>query len=153
MSINIGGFGTKLRLIASVTFPTGIDISQFSHDADPLDIPAMIIAGAEMGANGDMANWNIANPLAANFSVFAKTDDDKNLAVLFEANRVAKGKKGANDIITLTALYPDGSTVTFDGGVLIQGMPADAIASGEAKTKSKTYNFMFENITRANATA
>lgn len=150
MSINIGGFGTKLRLIASTTFPSGIDITQFSHDADPLDIPTMIIGGAEMGANGDMAVWSPANPIAANFSIFAKSDDDKNLGVLFEANRVSKGKRGANDSIIITALYPDGSTVTFSNGILIQGMPADAVASGEAKIKSKTYNFMFENLARAN---
>lgn len=145
MANNISGFGASVRLVASTTFPQGITITQFADDSDPIDIPSLQIADKAMGVNGDLYTWSKANPLIYNMSVGPDTDDDINLQILLEANRVAKGKTSALDDITISVLYPDGSTATYSGGTITDGMPGNAIASA-GRLKSKTYNFAFENL-------
>lgn len=141
---NISGFGLKIQLVASVTFPAGITLTQFADDADPFDVPSQQIADKAMGLNGDIVTWAKANPIPVNLAMVPSGDDDRNLAVLLEANRVGKGKQGARDVITMTGIYPDGSTVTFSNGVITDGMLASAVASA-GRLKSKTYAFSFEN--------
>lgn len=141
---DISGFGLQINVKASTTFPTGFVVSQFADDADPFDLPDMTIAESAMGMNGDLVTWNTANPITINLSVVPGSEDDKNLATLFEANRVGKGKQSAKDVITMTAVYADGKTLTLSQGVITNGNPGDSIASAGRK-KSKTYGFVFEN--------
>lgn len=141
---DIAGFGLQINLIASVTFPAGIVITQFADDADPFDIPSIQIADKAMGLNGDMVVWGKANPIALTLNVIPQSDDDRNLAILAEANRVGKGKSGARDRITLTGVYPDGRTVTLNEGAIMDAMPGDSVASA-GRLKSKAYIFAFEN--------
>jgi len=145
MANNISGFGASVRLVASTTFPAGITITQFADDSDPLDIPSLQIADKAMGVNGDLYTWSKANPLPLNLSVGPDTNDDINLAILLEANRVVKNKKSSLDDITISCLYPDGSTATYSGGSITDGMPGNAISSA-GRLKTKTYNFAFENF-------
>lgn len=148
MSQNISGFGLTLNLRASKTFPAGFDISQFADDADPFDSPSLQVADAAMGLNGHMVTWSIANPLALTLNVIPGGTDDLNLAQLLEANRAALGKRPVGDVITLTGTYPDGKTVTWSGGAITDGMPANSVASA-GRLKSKPYQFKFENKTEA----
>ena len=141
---NISGFGLKIVLKASQTFPNGIDITQFADDADPFDTPNITIAETAMGLNGDLVSWNTAVPIVTTLNVIPGSDDDKNLGILLEANRVGRGKLSVRDDITLTGIYADGTTVTYSGGVITDGMPADSAASSGRK-KSKGYTFNFEN--------
>ena len=97
-----------------------------------------------MGLNGDLIPWSKANPIKLSMGIIPSSQDDTLLGILFEANRVGKGKLGARDIITLTALYPNGDFITFINGVITDGMPGQAIASA-GRYKSKVYNFVFEN--------
>lgn len=143
MSTDISGFGLQLSIVGSVTFPTGFGVSQFADDADPLDIPELTIGEAAMGLNGDLVTWSKAVPIPVNIAVVPNSDDDKNLAILFDANKVQRGKQPAGDEITMTAIYADGSTVTLTGGKLIAGMQSNSVASA-GRLKSKTYKFMFE---------
>lgn len=145
MANNISGFGASVRLVASTTFPTGITITQFADDSDPIDIPSLQIADKAMGVNGDLYTWSKANPLPFTLSVGPDTNDDINLAILLEANRVAKGKKSALDDITVSILYANGSTSTYSGGSITDGMAGNAIASA-GRLKTKTYVFAFENL-------
>lgn len=140
-------FGLKVQLAASQTFPAGINITQFADDADPFDSPSVQIRDKAMGVNGDLITWSKANPVPVTINVIATSDDDKNLAVLFEANRVGKGKQGARDVISLTVVYPDGRTTSFSQGVITDGMPSDSAASS-GRLKTKAYVFAFENVTR-----
>jgi len=140
-------FGLKVQLVASQTFPSGITISQFADDADPFDSPSIQIRDKAMGVNGDLITWSKATPVPVTLNVIATSDDDKNLAVLFEANRVGKGKQGARDVIGMTAVYPDGRTASFSQGVITDGMSADSAASS-GRLKTKAYVFAFENVTR-----
>ncbi len=146
MASNISGFGLSIRLVASVTFPAGITLTQFSDDTDPFDIPSIQIADKAMGINGDLITWSKANPIITTMGFIPDSQDDINLSIILEANRVAKNKTSAFDSITLTGIYPDGSSVTLANGTITDGMPANAVASA-GRLKSKTYSFVFENKT------
>jgi len=147
---DISGFGLRVRLVASTTFPAGITLSQFADDADPFDMPSQQIGDKAMGLNGDLVFWSKANPLAATVNMIPGSDDDKNLKILLEANRVGRGKFSSKDIITLTGVYPDGSTVTLSNGKLTDGMTAKSVASA-GRMKTGTYVFTFESIARTGA--
>lgn len=144
---DISAFGIRVRLIASVTFPTGIDITQFADDADSLDVPVQQIRDKAMGVNGDLITWSKANPLLVNLNVIPNSDDDRNIAVLLEANRVSRGKRSAGDVITLVASYASGVTQTWSQGCITDGIPGNALASS-GRMKSKPYSFAFEALAR-----
>lgn len=140
---DISGFGIRVTIVGSVTFPQGFTVTQFADDGDPIDTPQQQIMDKAMGLNGDMVAWAKANPIMANVSVIPDTDDDRNLAALAEANRVGRGKTSARDIITMTVIYPDDSTVTLNNGKLTDAPLSTSIASAGRK-KTKVYNFAFE---------
>lgn len=144
---DISVFGIRVQVVASQTFPAGINITQFADDADPFDAPSMQIRDKAMGVNGDLISWSKANPIGVTLNVVPNSEDDKNLGVLFEANRVGKGKQGARDVISITAVYPDGKTASFTQGVITDGQPANS-AQSSGRMKSKAYTFAFENVNR-----
>lgn len=144
---DISGFGLKVRLIGSITFPAGFNVTQFADDADPFDLPSMQIRDKAMGINGDLVTWSKANPIMATLSLIPNSEDDRNMQILFEANRVGKGKQGARDIITLVAIYPDGRVWTGNQGVITDGPPGSGVASA-GRLKSNAYMFAFENLSR-----
>lgn len=144
MSVNISGFGLQARVIASKTYPAGITVTQFADDADPFDTPSMDIADDSMGLNGDLLIAEKATTIRGTLAMVPGSDDDKLLAILFEANRVGKGKKSARDKITLTVMYPDGTQTTHAEGLIKSGMPSKSVASA-GRYKSMVYGFAFEN--------
>ena len=145
---DISGLGIRVRLTASATFPAGITLTQFADDADSLDVPSQQIADKGMGVNGDLVTWSVANPLNLTVNLIPGSDDDLNMSVLLEANRGARGKQSAQDVITLAAMYPDGTTQVWSPGRITDGMPGKAIASA-GRMKSKAYMFTFENLVRS----
>lgn len=144
MANNISGFGLQVSLIALPTFPQGIVLTQFADDSDPFDLPSLQIADKAMGVNGDLVTWSRANPITVTLNIIPGSEDDKNMQVLFELNRVGRGKFGTNDKITLTAIYPDGTTLTLTEGKITDGTPGKSVASA-GRLKSKSYSFAFEN--------
>ncbi|HAW0896329.1 TPA: hypothetical protein JLK53_004046 [Escherichia coli] len=144
---DVAGFGLQVRLIASKSYPSGFTITEFADDADPFDLPALQINDAGMGLNGDMVVWSKANPISFALAVIPKSEADKNLSVVFEANRAARGKKPAKDVITVVGIYPDGSTITLTPGVIYDGLPGNSVASA-GRYKSKVFNFRFEGMSR-----
>lgn len=145
---DISGFGLQVRIVASETYPSGFTVTQFADDSDPFDSPSQQIKDKAMGVNGDLVVWSKANPINTTLNIIPNTEDDKNLAILYEANRVARGKKNVHDVITMTAIYPDGSQKTLSNGALTDGVPGNSVASA-GRLKSKPYAFTFENITGA----
>lgn len=141
---DISGFGLKVQMIASVTYPIGIVVTEFADDTDPFDLPSLQIADTAMGLNGDLISWSKANPIKVTLSVIANSISDDLLAILLEANRVGRGKTGARDIITMTGIYPSGSFITLSNGIITNGMPGNGVASA-GRLKTKTYEFAFEN--------
>lgn len=144
---DISGFGIRVHLVASNTYPTGITLTQFADDADPLDVPAKTIAEVAMGLNGDMLKWSSANPDLMNLSLIPGSQDDLDMQVLLAANTVSKGRRSARDVLTATVIYPDGRQVTKSNGALLQGPPQNSVASS-GRMKSATYNCAFEDSQR-----
>jgi len=142
--MDVSGFGLVVNVKASASFPSGFQVSQFADDGDSLDIPSIQIADKAMGLNGDLVTWSKATPLAFTMNIIPNSDDDKNLGVIAEANRVGKGKKSAQDVITVTVAYPDGKTVTYTNGKMTDAMIGNSVASA-GRMKSKAYAFSFEN--------
>lgn len=145
---DISGFGLKVQVVASVTFPAGLTITQFADDADPIDTPSQQLADKAMGLNGDLIGWSKANPILATLNLIPGSDDDRNLGILAEANRVGKGKNSARDVITMTAIYPDGRVITYSNGIITDAMIGNSVASA-GRLKSKPYAFAFENKVEA----
>lgn len=141
---DISGFGLKVRLLASVTFPSGFDITQFADDGDPLEMPSIQIADKAMGMNGDLIVWSKATPIEVDISVIPAASDDVNLSILFQANRVGRGKVSARDRISLVVTYPNGKKAVFSNGKITDGMPSLPVASA-GRMKTKAYKFVFEN--------
>jgi hypothetical protein len=144
MSLDVSGFGLVVNLIASNTFPTGLQITQFAADTDPFDSNSVDIADAEMGLNGDLITWAKAVRLNCLLAVIPGSADDTNLQILYDANRVAQGKNSVQDSITMTIVYPDLSQVTFINGKMLSGAPARSVASG-GKQKTRVYGFAFQS--------
>ena len=143
---DISGFGLEVRIVASVTFPAGISVTQFADDSDPLDLESIQIADKAMGLNGDLIKWSVATPIPMVVSVIPRSEDDINLSVLAEANRIGRGKTSAQDVITGVVTYPDGETQTLTSGIISDAAFGNSVASAGRK-KSKSYIFSFENKT------
>lgn len=145
---DISVFGLQAQVVASQTFPAGFNVTQFADDADPVDSPVLQIKDKAMGINGDLIVWSKANPVPLTISVVPDSEDDRNLTVLFEANRVGKGKFGARDVVTVILIYPSGDVAAFTQGAITDGPPISG-AQSSGRLKSKTYSFAFENVNRA----
>lgn len=144
---DISATGVSAVLTASETFPNGFTITDFADDADGLDIPSLAIAATAMNVNGNLVVWSAPAPILPTVNVIPGSDSDKNLSILFEANRAANGKTVARDIITLVVSYPDGSTVTMSNGKMTDGMPGKSFASA-GRLKSKAFVFAFQDFSR-----
>lgn len=141
---DISGTGLSIIVKASNTFPQGILCTSFPDDTDPLDFPEVTITEYGMGLNGDLITWTSPQPLQFSLSLIPGTEEEIAMAFLFEANRVAKGKKSAKDEITIVVNYPDGTIKTLRPGRIVSGQTGKGIASG-GRTKTPTYGFVFEN--------
>lgn len=144
MTQDISGFGAVLGIRASNTFPAGFVVTQFADDADPIELNGIRIADTAMGLNGDMLSWSKAVPLPMVVNVIPGSPDDENLGILAEANRVGQGKVSAQDVITATIIYPDGSSINFSQGKITEAMFGKSIA-GSGREKTKSYSFMYQN--------
>ena len=146
MAQDISGFSSVVSLVASNTFPAGITLTQFADDSDPFDQPSVRVGDVAMGVNGDMLTWRRAVPLPVTISVIPGSQDDLNLSILANANRVSQGKARANDVLTLTVVYPDGSIITFANGAITDSPFAKSISSA-GRQKTNTYAMAFQSVT------
>jgi hypothetical protein len=147
---DVSAQGFTLVLRASQTFPNGFTITEVADDADPFDIPAVEIASTAMNVNGDLVTWSSPTPMTPTINVIPGSESDKNLSILWGANRAARGKRNARDVITLVASYPDGSTKTFSEGKMTSGMPGGSVASG-GRIKTNAYVFAFQDFSQTRA--
>lgn len=143
---DISGYGLRVILKASNTFPAGVSITQFADDADPIDNPTTDLATAAMGLNGDLVTWGAANPITFTLNVLPNMDDDRNLAVIAQRNVTGRGQRPARDVITAVVIYPDGRQVTLARGAMTSAILAPGVASG-GRMKTRSYAFAFEQIT------
>jgi hypothetical protein len=146
MANNISGFGGVVNIIASNTFPVGFPVTQWADDSDPLDFSSVRVADTAMGVNGDLISWSRAASLPMVLNVIPGSQDDINLQILADANRVGQGKNSADDTITATVVYPDNTVITLTGGKLTDAQFGKGISSaGRLKTKSYAFSFEAKN--------
>lgn len=141
---DISGTGLSILVIASNTYPQGILCTAFADDTDPMDIPEITITESGMGLNGDLITYSSPQPIQFSLSLIPGTPEEIAMAFLLEANRVAKDKRSANDEITMVINYPNGERRTLKPGRITGGLPGLGVSS-DGRTKTPTYNFVFEN--------
>jgi hypothetical protein len=142
---DVSATGISLTIKFSVTFPQGFTFTEFADDADGWDAPAIDIATTAMNLNGDLVVYSAPTAILRTINAIPGSPGQRNLAIAYEANRVGKGKRKANDKVTIVANYPDGSTETLSEGVMINGMPGKSVASA-GRVKSNGYNFAFQDL-------
>lgn len=148
---DVSGTGFSLTIKFSVTFPQGIQVTAFADDADPWDAPALDIATVQTNVNGDLVAFSSPQPLTRTINLIPGSEDDNNLSIAFEANRVGKGKRSARDVVTIVANWPDGSTETLSNGKMTNGMSGKSLASA-GRIKSRSYAFAFQDYAATRAT-
>lgn len=141
---DISGIGLKVNILATQTFPQGFEVTEFADDADPLSFPETQIADYGMGVNGDLVVWSRPVPLEVTLNVIPNTEADKNLTILLDMNRVAKGKVFVQDIVKLVATYPDGSQKILTNGKIVAGQVSNSVQSA-GRLQTRSYRFVFEN--------
>ncbi len=141
---NISGFGSGIYILASNTFPEGFFVSQFSDDVDPFDAPSLQIGDKAMDINGNLIVWSKANPINITIGLIPDSDDDVNMSILLDSNRISANKQSARDIITMTIIYPDGNNVVLNNGFMTDGIPFSSVSTA-GRLKSKQYSFTFES--------
>lgn len=148
MSQNISGFGLSVSILASNTFPIGLIITDFADDVDPFDFPEITIGDSKMSPNGELIFWSSATPIFVNLAVIPNSYSDIQLSILLQNNMVGANKVSSNDVITMTAIYPNNpeSTLVLSGGKIVKGIPSIGM-SGTGRQKTKTYGFVFESKT------
>ena len=142
---NIGGFGLVVTLVAVPTFPTGLTITQFADDADPFEVEDLTIADAASGLNGDLVVWSKAAPVTVTLNIIPGSDDDKNLSMLANLNRVGAFKVSTKDVVSLIGTYPNGTKKAFINGAMVVGSPSPSVSSS-GRMKTRKYTFKFENL-------
>jgi len=139
--------GVSYRFISSIIFPAGFTITEWADDSDPFDLPELEIATPSMNLNGDLIVFSKPEPVLITLNVIPDSDADRNLAIVFEANKSGKGRRQAGDICTLIGVYPNGNTTRLSEGKMISGTPGLGVdSSGKGKTAS--YKFAFQNMIR-----
>lgn len=145
--LDVSAIGVSVWCSASITFPQGFLISEFADDSDPFDLPNIDIATPSMNVNGDLIRQSSPVPITITLNVLPGSLSDENLAIIFEANRAARYKRHAQDVITLVAAYPTGATLTLSDGMMTGGIPGNGVSSS-GRVKSKAYSFAFQNVNR-----
>lgn len=149
---NISGFGSRLFLVANITFPIGINLSSFPSDTNPYEFSDVEIANAEMGLSGILIAYQTPKIIEGRISLIPDSRDDINMQILLRNNRVVENKISKLDNITLTIISPNGSITIYSEGIIKSGPPGKTFDSS-GKYKTHTYIFNFTKYTYTNATA
>lgn len=148
--INSSSFGLAIQMVASVTFPSGFTITEFSDDQAPFDTQPIRLAESAMGTNGHHIVWQRPNVIPISISVIPETESDRNLTILGEANRMSKTKgRVPLDEITLKILYPNGKIITLTGGMISEAPPAVG-SNAQGRLTTRTFQFLFEDRDETN---
>lgn len=147
---DISGYGLRVVIKATRTYPQGVELTQFADDADPLDIPSVQFADKAMTMNGELLIWAKANPIIVTLNMVPGSTDDQTLAALVEANRPRQGAPGARDEITMSVYYPSGEIRTIAPGAITDGM-LGLSPSSAGRYKSKSYAFAFADTAASRA--
>lgn len=141
----VSAFGTRVVIAASITFPQGVEITQFADDADPVGAEPVPIKDKAVGLNGDLITWSTPAPVGLTIGVIPGSDDAKNLTTLARNNRASKGRRPVRDVIQATVIFPDGTTQTYKNGVITDAPLSDG-AQQSGRLRTPVFTFAFEGV-------
>lgn len=143
---DISHLGTILTIAASNTSGgVPVPILHFPKDTDPVTSDDVTIGNFELGTNGDAIGWAEAMPTQIAVSVIPNTSSHIFMHQLFQQNKAEKGKRPANDVITMNRVLPNGAVLSARKGKIISG-PAMLSQQSSGKLKTVTYTFMFGQV-------
>lgn len=134
---------------SNTTAGVPLPISAFPKDTDPFDVPDTDIGDMEIGTNGDAIGWQVQNPVESSCAIIPATDDHEIMQRIYDANRAEKGKRGANDTITVVRVLPNKETTTFKGK--ITSGPSTTSLASSGKIKTPVYKFKWFKVFRTPA--
>lgn len=140
---DISHLGTVVTISASNT--TGgvpVPLTAFPKDTDPVSISQLTLGGMEVGTNGDPVTWSEAAPKELTLALIPNTPDHVFMQQLVQQNTAEKGKRSANDKITLTRVMPNGAVLVAEDGKLVEGAPGTS-QSSSGRLNTVQYRFMF----------
>ena len=137
---DVSALGFSIIVKDSKIFPQGFTITQTADGADPFDFPDVTFGAATMDANGNMVYASAPAPVLFNINLLPTTEEDNNMSVLMEAHRPARGRRSTGGDMTITVMYPDGTSTTAVGAKMLGGSPARSITQ-PSRYKNKVYNF------------
>ncbi len=150
MAYNASSFGVHIYLRASVSLPTGVILSHFPDDVDPISTPNVPIGTVRMGLNGDLITVSSPNAIVSTIGVITNSGSDEALNYIYSANRPASGKNPAGDAISLVAYLPNGASLSLSDGWMMDGPPVNTYLSSGA-VQMNTYSVGFANAVRTPA--
>lgn len=145
---NISGFGTKLFIVATQSFPVGFTVTKFADDKDPLKVEEVEPTGYELLIDGSLFAFDKGAPVKVAVSVIPGSDDDINLKILLQARKSAPSIVPLPDVTSMVISYGNGGTVALSSGAIISGPLADSIGQG-GRMVGNTYTFVFGSFSGA----
>jgi hypothetical protein len=145
---NISGFGTKVTIVATQSFPVGFTVSKFADDKDPIKIEEIEPTGYEVIIDGSLFTFDKGAPVKVQISVIPGSDDDINLKILLQARKSSPSIIPLKDITAIVISYGNGGTTAFSGGSIISGPLSDSINQG-GRMVGNTYTFIFSDFSGA----
>jgi len=137
--------GISVRLIASITYPAGIQLNAFPEDGETGPNGENEIAGNASGVNGDLIVWKTVSGIEYTLNLIPNTEQEALVDVLFEGNRASKNRFPKKDIITLIVTDPvTGVPKTYKNGVIKNGAVGYRYG-GDGRIRNKSYGFVFED--------
>ncbi len=146
MVADSSSIGVSARLVASITYPSGITLTAFPEDGD-LGISGTTAIGSHAsGVNGHLIVWKTANGVTVSLPIIPNTEDASLMDRLYAANQPAPNKLVAKDIIQLVITNPvTGVPTTYKNGWLEEG-PAGTQYGLDGRIRSKVYTITFESV-------
>jgi len=137
--------GLAVRLVASRTFPMGINFTMFPEDGEVGATGNNEIAGNASGVNGHLIVWSTVNGIEVNIPLIPNTVEESLMAQLYQANRASVNRFPKKDVITLTVTNPvTGVVETYKNGAIKNG-PVKNIYGMDGRIRNKVYGFVFED--------
>ena len=138
------GASVVVTLIASVTFPNGIEVGNASSNSDFIAFDERTPCNNIInGINGGFAYASVRGETNLTLTVIAHSVSDKNLSLLYDNNSSIGSRSSVNDNITVIVNYVAAKEIhTFTDCVISDGSPGVGISS-DATSPDRAYNFYY----------
>lgn len=137
-------------------------IEEFSDEGSPVEVDEIEVTGHSINLNGTVLRWRKPTAYTVKVTVIPLSENDISLSKLLEAAKVEPTGTGVYAVsvaslnttleIAAPAINKSGGnasgmrTWTFKEGCIVSGNPGIA-TDAEGKMQSKTYSFVFEQMT------